>query len=122
VMIAIKGKQGQAIDEIQVGCTKLLANAVMNSDVEWTGRWDILDNGGNGFERKCATGWVVTGIQGTVHRDSRQIRSITLQCKPGRPAQAIRAQAEVFLPVPPFIFPPWIITGVQLSCQQPVVP
>jgi hypothetical protein len=155
VMVGIRGKQGWAIDELAVACQQVGAGGVLGTTTRWTGRWDVLDSGGNPFPPVlCTQGWVVSSVE--VRVDFGQLRNITLRCRrlttsglttggeetltsvggnvgstmgpvscsQGRPARALRLSANRFYNKTPLqeLFAPWIVAGLQMICEQPVVP
>jgi hypothetical protein len=85
VMVGISGWQGQAINQIKVGCSPMKAPGVLSTSVRWTNLWPTNDGGGNRFDRPCPPGSAVSGVDVSVSATSKtdpiQLRSLTLHCK-----------------------------------------
>jgi hypothetical protein len=69
-----------------LACSSMRGPGVLETAVRPTGRWDTIGDEGSTFERMCPPGHAVSGLGVTVHKDSRQLRSMTLQCKPVGPS------------------------------------
>jgi len=80
VMVGIIGKHGQGIDEIKVVCRRLQPGGTLGSSIS-TDKWDQQDDAGTSFNRQCPEGQVVSAMQVSVHPESGQVRSATIQCK-----------------------------------------
>jgi len=81
VMVGITGKMGAGVDEIRLVCAPMRADGTLSPIIQFTGRWDTMDNAGTSFGRHCAAGRVVSGLQVTVQHLSGQIRSMSIQCR-----------------------------------------
>ena len=81
VLTGVIGKRSDAIDQMMLVCAKMQGGA-LSPAIIFTENWD--DEAGlmaPGFRSICPAGRVVSGLQVTVHPESRQIRSATIQCK-----------------------------------------
>jgi len=152
VMIGIKGKGSTAIEEMSVGCAAVQSGGSLSGTVKWTTTWEPESHSGPAFERKCPSGRAVSAIQGTAQPELNQLRTVTLHCKSlgssglttgsenltgptgvpassqwgpkrcseGRPASALRVIAD--FEGPASLVSRRMIVGVQLVCEQPLVP
>jgi len=151
VMVGMRGRHGNAVDEIRVGCAELSA-AGLSETVRWTARWDDDDQGGTAFERRCAAGSAVSGFEGSFDPFFGQLRSIRLRCRElrrfglttggtarlttfgsatsrtwGPTDCSLNRPARAVRAAKDFFKPlpllaPTIVVGVQLICEQPTVP
>ena len=80
VMTGITGRQGDAINRIRLVCVKM-SGGTLASLLQFSDEWQILGGEGTAFGRHCPTGQVVSAMQVTVHPESGQIRSASIQCR-----------------------------------------
>lgn len=80
VMTGITGRHGEAINRMRLVCVKM-SGGTLASLLQFSDEWQILGDGGNAFGRHCPTGQVVSAMQVTVHPESGQIRSASIQCR-----------------------------------------
>lgn len=157
VVVGVRGKHGDAVDDLSVGCQELQTDGTLRGDTRWASRIGPPYAGGTEFgERRCREGFAVSGMSVTV--ENRQLRGITFRCMQlgpsglttglgaqilarvggsgssgqgpdscsgSRPARAMRISVNIFdsaLVIPlRELFEPWIVAGIQLICEQPVV-
>ena len=99
VLTGIIGKHGDAIDQMQLVCAKMQSNGSLSPAIIFTEEWDDRTQMGGGYNRVCPSGRVVSAMQVTVHPESRQIRSATIQCKTVGPDGLTTGNAIILAPI-----------------------
>ena len=81
VMVGITGRHGEAVNRIRLVCRRMRSGGTLDPLLQFSDEWHIQDTQGTSFGRHCPDGHVVSALQVTVHPNSRQIRSASIQCK-----------------------------------------
>ena len=81
VMVGITGRHGDAVNRIRLVCARMQSGGTLSSVLQFSDEWHIEDNNGTSFGRHCPSGQIVSAMQVTVHPQSGQIRSATIQCR-----------------------------------------
>ena len=81
VLVGLTGRHGEAVNSLKIVCGRMLSGGRLNPTLEFGDQWQTQDASGTSFGRHCPTDQVVSALQVTVHPQSRQIRSATIQCK-----------------------------------------
>lgn len=151
VMVGVNGKHGQGVDQLQVECKELKASSGLSATTQWSPRWGGNDGNvferrcGAGKVVSGIRGTIDRGQVRSVILDCKTISASGLttgspsplvviggqtgsswpadSCAEGRPARALRVSKDIFSSGIPLgsLFAPWVIGGVQLICEQPVV-
>ena len=80
-MVGIHGREGKAVDQLQLVCAPLQSNGALGTSLRVTARHG--GDGGRAFlPRRCVTGQAVNAVSVSLSGYTLQLRALLLQCEP----------------------------------------